>query len=599
MSIESGKDYSFLLRAPGQLEELFKSYGVTTKHPVLRLPSAEWVVQTLRAPDGRQLLEKGLSDREQLIKLMEKDPFRYGYKQPSWKDLRRLLQQEKKKTVFITGPNRTGKTEGAADLVMEVLTSKPRAIVWCACETNETSIRGGGQQEVVWKYLPPEWKALNHKRTDQYSISYNPKNRFADNAFIAPNGSECRFMNYEQDIGVIEGGAIDLFWFDENCPVEWVVTAEGRLVDRRGNGLVTYTPVQGWNACYGLFAGGGSVRQWQEFPLFREMIHWPGGQPGQIPYILDSMDPNRAMLFMQPSSNPFVSWEALVQQWSSASYEVQMLRLAGLARKKVGNRFPKFNRAVHIVPASKVPAKGTNYHFSDYAWERNWYQFWVRVTRVGDKRRLFIYREWPDKKTYGEWAVPSKKPNGERGPAQTAVGLSITGYIELARVLEGWKGGKGEREKGGEETRNAERGTRNEDHTGEVIFRRLGDPRSGRAPAVTHDEGGTCILDMLTNGGMDPAPEPAKGLLIGEGVNLINELLDYREDQPLSVMNEPELFISEECEQLIDCMQLWTGQGSEKEQSSKDPIDLLRYMATEDLDDLPAMRLGSEGGGSY
>lgn len=46
-------------------------------------------------------------------------------------------------------------------------------------------------------------------------------------------------------------------------------------------------------------------------------------------------------------------------------------------------------------------------------------------------------------------------------------------------------------------------------------------------------------------------------------------------------------------------MTLWTGHGSEKEQASKDPIDNLRYMATEDLEEVGKVELGSYGGGSY
>jgi hypothetical protein len=590
--IEAGKDYSFLLSAPGQLEELFKAYGVTLQHPVCHLPSAEWVVQTLGQPNGRQVLEEGLTRREKLIKLMEADPLNYGFKPQTWKDLAKLL--ETRTTVMVTGPNRGAKTEGVAEFVCRLLVRIPRARVWCACETHETSIRGGGQQEVVWKYLPREWKALNHKRSDRFSISYNPKNRFADDAFIAPNGSECRFMNYEQDIGVIEGGAIDFFWFDEDAPVEWVITAEGRLVDRRGHGAVSYTPTRGWNSTYGLFAQGGEVLEWQEFPLFRDMVHYQGGKPGMIPYIIQSMAPTRAMIFFRPNSNPFVSWDGLVKQWSSSSYDVQMMRLAGLTKKKTGNKFPKFGKA-HIIPRSKIPAEGTNYHVLDFAWARNWAQIWARVVAIGDKRRIFIYRDWPDKKSYGEWVVPSRKPNGERGPAQSPVGLGIAGYRKLIYGLEGWKAADlvGQRSEGSSQ-RSEQKVISEFELPGvvesqrlpvgvEVIFKRLGDPRSGKAEAIT-EEGGTCIIDQMTRDSEEsPGMEivPAKGVLINEGVNILNDWFDYDDDKPVDIMNEPELFVCEECEQVIDCLQLWTGQGSEKEQASKDFIDLLRYLATE------------------
>lgn len=581
--VDSGRDYSFLRQAPGQLAALFKQYGVTMEHPVLPLPDADWVVQTLGVPNGRGLLEKGLADREQLIGLMEKDPLRYGYEPACWARARQLLDAYR--LLLITTRNRNTKSEFAGKEVVKRLLEKPKARIWCLCESHETSIRGGGQQELIWKYLPPELKALNGKRNDVYAINYTPKNRFTDSSFILPNGSECRFMNYEQKIEIIEGGAIDLFWADELAPVEWVITLIGRLIDRNGHGLVTFTPIKGWNETYAMVFQGSTVKEWQDFPLHKTMRHWPGGELGKIPYIVEAVDPRFAGMFFPPDANPFVSFAALLKEWSTATYDVQMIRLAGIAKKKVGNRFPKFGKP-HIIPAHLIPKSGTRWHALDFAWERNWFQLWALVQRVSDKRRIFIYREWPDKKTYGEWAIRSSKPNGDRGPAQSAIGLSVTGYRDLIEQLETPCGGpQGDKSKR------------------EVIFKRIGDPRSGKAPAVTRDEGGTCLIDMMGEAGVDIVP--AKGLQIGEGVNIINELFDYNEEQYLAdggrftPLNEPELFISEECEQLIDCLMLWTGQGSEKEQASKDPVDLLRYLVTDDLDDYPPMVFGSSGGGAY
>lgn len=578
MNPAAGKDYSFLLQAPEQLREIFARWrqpdgrGLTLTHPVVPMPTAEWVVQTLAKADGERLMAEAMGRREKLIRDMAEDPYRWGYELQSWKDADELLKA--KRSILITGPNRASKTEYAAKRVVKTLMTRERAIVWCLTGSNEMSIRGGGQQEAVWKYLPPEVKAYNHKRSGDRRIGYTENTRFADNMFIVPQtGSECRFMNLEQKITVIEGGQIDLFWLNEAIAedsIKWVTTLLGRLVDRGGKGIVDFTPIYGWNEAYAFYVQGGTVRLAQDFPLFREVKHWPGLKPGQIPYIIDK-DEDHAAIFFRPNQNPFVSWDALVKLWSNSSMEVQMLRLAGLALKKVGNRFPKFTRGVHVIPADRVPKNGTDYHIMDFAWERNWAQIWVRVCRVGDRKRYFVWKDWPDKRTFGEWAVRTGKVNGERGQAQTAVGLSVSGYVELVRDIE----------------RTA----------GVTVFQRFGDPRSGKAPAITRDAGGECLIDMLSL--QDFEVEPARGLLIGEGVNLINELFDWNEDQPLSAMNEPRLFISEECQQVIDCLTLWTGQGSEKEQASKDFIDLLRYMATADLDDVGAVDMESYGGGSY
>ena len=92
--------------------------------------------------------------------------------------------------------------------------------------------------------------------------------------------------------------------------------------------------------------------------------------------------------------------------------------------------------------------------------------------------------------------------------------------------------------------------------------------------------------------------QAASGDNITEGVNAINAWLEYDEDKPLSVDNEPMLFISEECRNLIDCMRMWTGADGQKG-AAKDPIDLVRYAATDDIEFVEPGAVGSWGGGSY
>jgi hypothetical protein len=92
---------------------------------------------------------------------------------------------------------------------------------------------------------------------------------------------------------------------------------------------------------------------------------------------------------------------------------------------------------------------------------------------------------------------------------------------------------------------------------------------------------------------------------IGEGIKQINDLLDYDQDQyrndgnQFTPFNSPRLFISEECEQVIDCLTLWTPHGPVKDQACKDFIDLLRYMAVSELDDWGNHPMQCVGGGHY
>lgn len=508
-----------------------------------------------------------LAAREQRIKAAVADPFRHGYRLRGWAVVEELWQSCNEVAIF--GANRSAKTEYASWLVARTLVEKPGAIVWCLCETHETSVRGGGQQQMVWKYLPAEWRAAAGKRNS--GLNYSLKNKFSENAFIAPNGSECRFMNYAQDIKVIEGGQVDLWWADELCPVSWFLTLGGRTIDRRGKGLVTFTPIYGYNDTVGEFTQGSTVVEWADCPHFPAQQLWPGGAPGKVPFRLRCEKPGRAAVYFQMRDNPFVDMAELDKRWNTSATEIVLRRLYGVATKRVGNRFPKFG-PVNLVKPERIPKEGTNYHVMDFAWARNWAMLWLRVERVGDgKERIYVYREWPDQ-SFGEWVVPGDKPNGVAGPAQAAVGNGIREYRQMIRALEGE----------------------------EEIFLRYGDPRSGAAEAVTREDGGTSILSLLAEEEVS-APGlhvvPAKGVSIEEGVNIINEWLDWDDSQPVTVLNEPKLFISEECKNTIACLRLWTGTGPKEQQASKDFVDLLRYAAVMQVSYVDERTLGAQGNG--
>ena len=66
------------------------------------------------------------------------------------------------------------------------------------------------------------------------NVAYTQKNGFSENKFIFPNGSECIFRNYAQEIVVIEGGDCDLIWADELVPLSWIETLRYRLLTSGG-----------------------------------------------------------------------------------------------------------------------------------------------------------------------------------------------------------------------------------------------------------------------------------------------------------------------------------------------------------------------------
>ena len=70
----------------------------------------------------------------------------------------------------------------------------------------------------------------------------------------------------------------------------------------------------------------------------------------------------------------------------------------------------------------------------------------------------------------------------------------------------------------------------------------------------------------------------AAGISIANGLTIINDWLNYDQNEPISVLNEPNLYVSSDCGNLIYSLQEWTSRDGEKG-ATKDPVDSLRYLA--------------------
>ena len=108
------------------------------------------------------------------------------------------------------------------------------------------------------------------------------------------------------------------------------------------------------------------------------------------------------------------------------------------------------------------------------------------------------------------------------------------------------------------------------------------------------------MIELLDSGDDPMFFEPAAGLRLEEGIAIINDWLSYDTSQPRSPINQPRLYISEECENLIYAMREWTGADGEKG-ASKDPIDCLRYLAVmaPEYNDTSAYTRGNNQGYTY
>lgn len=592
-----------------------------TWSPVLKLPSGEAIARLRQSAEGMEKLKLFLEKRELQIKRMKFDPLNHGWKatsveapegggfvdskrppndwpglteagrrswRPVWRDADRLL--ERYREILALGGNRAMKTEYAGDRIVRKL-QQPGKIAWVLGTSHETLKRD--QMKLIWRYLPAAWKT--QKKTSIARITYNAKDGFADSAFVAPNGSECWFKNYKQDRDTIEGGQVDIWWGDELIPVDWVTTLRGRTVDRRGEGIVTFTPIHGLNPTAADYLTAAEILDWIECELLQEQVCWPKGKPGQIPYIAESMGGDRAVIWFQSKWNPFIDYEELVRRWKPRGAPNILIRLHGVTERSAGNAFPRFGKH-NVIAHEHVPKEGTNYHLIDFAWDRNWFMLWVRAWECAGKKRMVVYREWPDYQTYGEWVLPSETPDGDRGPAQETLGWSVNEIKRTIFTLEGWAASAGALPAGAGGPLTWSPGK-------EEIYRRIGDSRSGNAKALAQEgEGNRSLLMMLENeeGGLpamyvEPAVGGGKEMLITEGVNMINEWLEYDDNRPIDAGNEPILYVSERCQNLIACLKIWSGRGGSKG-AAKDPIDMLRTAAFMNVEYVPPGELIVTGG---
>ena len=533
-----------------------------TPHPVLKIPTPE-DIKKLTEKVGVAEVARILRIREEKISAEKTDPYRHGYEPFHWKDADAFLKQYQE--ICVLGGNRAGKTEWAAKRVVSTMVNTPNARVWCLHTTSKSSIEM--QQNVIWKYLPPEFKSLKKGRVT--NIQYSQKNGFSDGTFIFPNGSQCYFLNYAQEKRVIEGGECDIIWCDELVPLDWIETLRYRIVTRRGRMIVTFTPISGYTNVVKEYISGAKVLETKPAPILDQNTqHAPGVPDGHMPYRAKSRGKDAGVVWFHSQFNPYNPFDELCKTLEGKTTYEKKIRAYGWAESLAGAQFPRFGD-LNEIEHDKIPKEGTNYMVIDPAGARNWFILWLRAVGRGENTRLYVYREWPDV-TYGEWALPDSKLDGKAGPAQRAGGgRGINEYKEIIREAEG----------------------------DEVIEERLIDPRAGATQAAGK-EGGTSLIELLDS---DPDPmyfQPAPGLRIEEGVALINDALAHDPGQPLSPINEPKLYVSKKCENLIYSLREWTGADGEKG-ASKDPIDCLRYLMVISPEQYEDGFYKCKGGGSY
>jgi hypothetical protein len=541
-----------------------------------------------RFPDGvRRLSAEQFTEFHRLyedrIRLEQEDPYRYGYVIPIWSTADRQFAELREQfpkgvtELLILGGNRASKSRYLARRAVEVMVNTPGAKVWCLQSTESSSIQN--QQPYIWEYLPAEWKPAASGKMRKgvvTNITYSQKGGFTENSFVLPNGSQCWFKFYSMDVKAIEGAELNYCWADELVSPEWIEALRFRLITRNGELAVGFTPILGYTDTVAEYLAGAVTLE--DAPA--ELVLDLKGQPLRVPRVQQCSKPTARVVYFHTADNPFGNYEAMKTELVKSPKDRVLMRAYGVPTKKAANMFAKFNTSVHVVSPDKIPRTGVNYHVVDPCSGRNWFMIWARFDAAG---RCFVYDEWPSQIREvpgvglpGPWAIPGgNNPDGQAGDAQRSFGFGLSHYkLEI-------------------ENTEARHARESDDFS---VFERIMDSRYGNAATVAR-EGATTLIEECAEIGLNFTAAPGDN--IAEGVTMIINWLSYNDDQEISALNQPSLYISSDCKNMIFALSQYTGTGSTKTAGSKDAIDCLRYLVLSGAAYIDTKDLECKPAGSY
>ena len=181
------------------------------------------------------------------------------------------------------------------------------------------------------------------------------------------------------------------------------------------------------------------------------------------------------------------------------------------------------------------------YQVVDPAGARNYVSIWAAVDKEG---RVFIRREWPDRNTYGEWAMYGD-PKWRYGPASKKLGYNVKGYAELFREIE--------------------------EELEIEVFERIGDSRYFARENEDNDDLFTSFYDY----DMNFVPSDGRGEDMG--ISALDDWFSYNPNTEIDSANSPLCFVHEDCGNLIESLINYNAKGKSDE-ALKDFFDVIRYL---------------------
>lgn len=513
------------------------------KHEILTPPTEAEIARM----EPAELVELHAKYHEAIANA-RRDPYRYGWVLPHWHKADDLFR--KYRTLLLLGANRSAKTTYGARAVVRAVTENPGALIYCFSQNQETSVVV--QQAAVYEYLPQELKAKKTEATEY--ISYSMQNGFAGNGFVLPNKSRILFKTYsqfQQNQSILEGMELGSrapvginigAWCDEYLQgMEMLDRLYLRLATRNAKMLLTFTPKDGVTETVKYYIDDAVTVETRPAELLNNRL---------VPYVQENAAKNTGVIYFHSKDNPWSGYQSIVEMCKAKGDDNYTLTAAyGVPTKSYSSKFPKFSRDVNVVKASEIPTKDvTRYHIIDPAGAKNWFMCWIAVD---PSDTWWVYREWPSRHEYGEWA---RYANGkwQTGEAAKSLGLGMRDYVDLIARLEA--------------------------DDGALPYERLIDPRLGQA-RYQGENGQSSIIEDLADHGVVCVPAP--GIDIEDGLQALQTKLAWNTKAPRDGINRPHFFISEHCGNIIHSLGEYDA--TPASEALKDPVDVLRYAAVDGI----------------
>ena len=520
-----------------------------TKHPILQAPSDEEIV-ALGEIDPK-LLQDLHEAHEGRIRASESDPVRYGFDLDGWGRMRKGI--EKYNECLVLGGNRSGKTTGCAKMVMQAVMNNEDGHIVCFSQNADTSVKI--QQSAIWEMMPKEFRRKT-KSTEGY-INFSMQNGFTGSSFIFPDTrTRVDFKTYTQfsnnqtilegfEFGFKKTNGLNIgAWLDEYLgDAALVNTLRFRLATRNSKLVIGFTPIDGYTPFISEYLKGAETLETKDAELL-------GGKA--LPIVQYSTGRDAAVIYLHSDENPFGGYDRIQKDLRGRPEEEILVRAYGVPVKSMASLLPLFNTEVNVLSSlpnkygRKFPditdqSRYSCYQVVDPAGARNYVAIWAGVNREGE---VYIRREWPDRDTYGEWAVFGD-PKWRYGVAAKKVGHNVESYVELFREIE--------------------------DDLGIQVIERIGDSRYFSRENENNDDLFTAFYDY----GMHFVP--SDGRMEEIGIAALDEWFSYNPNMGIDDANKPLCYIHKDCGNLIDSLINYNSKGKSDE-PLKDFFDVLRYL---------------------